>query len=235
MILGVGHKMIPILTASTPEEERRSRRRSWVLNSGTIGLFIALVTRSRWVSLVALFVILGFASALHRLTRPWREGKPLRTDWSTRHVLAAFGFLVLALALGMGLALGIFGEGAVAARAAVTYGFLGLVGWISLMIVGMSYRVIPLLVGLHRYSPLLHDPPVPKVADLYSTRWQIGSYSLLVTGIGLTAVTLFAQSLTGLRAGLALISGGLVLFEANMVQVFAHLPYPTHAGDHTER
>jgi cbb3-type cytochrome oxidase subunit 1 len=80
MILGVGHKMIPILTASTPEEERRSRRRSWVLNSGTIGLFIALVTRSRWVSLVALFVILGFASALHRLTRPWREGKPLRTD-----------------------------------------------------------------------------------------------------------------------------------------------------------
>jgi hypothetical protein len=150
-------------------------------------------------------------------------------------VLAAFGFLVLALALGMGLALGIFGEGAVAARAAVTYGFLGLVGWISLMIVGMSYRVIPLLVWLHRYSPLLHDPPVPKVADLYSTRWQIGSYSLLVTGIGLTAVTLFAQSLTGLRAGLALIGGGLVLFEANMVQVFAHLPYPTHAGDHTER
>lgn len=30
MILGVGHKMIPLLTASTPEEERRSRERFWV-------------------------------------------------------------------------------------------------------------------------------------------------------------------------------------------------------------
>ncbi|HSD51367.1 MAG TPA: hypothetical protein VLG48_08165 [Candidatus Methylomirabilis sp.] len=86
------------------------------------------------------------------------------------------------------------------------------------MIIGMSYRVIPVLVWLHRYSPLLHDQPVPKVAELYSTRRQIG-FSPLVTGIGLTAVTFFVQSLTELRAGLALIGGGLVLFESNMVQV----------------
>ncbi|HSD51368.1 MAG TPA: hypothetical protein VLG48_08170 [Candidatus Methylomirabilis sp.] len=91
-----------------------------MLNAGIIGLFIPLVTQSPWVSLLALLVILGFASVVYRLTRPCREGKPPPADWSIRHVLAAFGFLAPALALGVGLALGTFGEGAVAARAAVT-------------------------------------------------------------------------------------------------------------------
>jgi cbb3-type cytochrome oxidase subunit 1 len=226
MILGVGHKMIPLLTASTPEEERRSRRRFWILNAGVIGLFAALVTRSRWASPLGLVVVLGFTSALYRLSRPWREGKPFPTDWSLRHVLAAFGFLVLAMLLGIGLAAGLFGEETVAARAAVTYGFLGLIGWISLMIIGMSYRVIPLLVWLHRYSPIVHDQPVPKVSDLYSSQWQGWSFTLLVAGVVVAAGSLFFHSTTGLRTGLVLFAGGALLFQANMLQVYGHL-WPT--------
>jgi len=226
MILGVGHKMIPLLTASTPEEERRSRRRFWILNAGVIGLFAALVTRSRWASPLGLVVVLGFTSALYRLSRPWREGKPFPMDWSLRHVLAAFGFLVLSMFLGVSLALGVFGDGAVAARAAVAYGFLGLIGWISLMIIGMSYRVIPLLVWLHRYSPIVHDQPVPKVSDLYSSQWQGWSFTLLVAGVVVAAGSLFFHSTTGLRTGLVLFAGGALLFQANMLQVYGHL-WPT--------
>jgi hypothetical protein len=135
----------------------------------------------------------------------------------------AFGFLVLAMLLGIGLAAGLFGEEALAARAAVTYGFLGLVGWISLMIVGMSYRVIPLLVWLHRYSPIVHDQPVPKVSDLYSSQWQGWSFTLLVAGIVVAAGSLFFHSTTGLRAGLVLFGGGVLLFQGNMLQVYGHL------------
>ena len=223
MILGVGHKMIPLLTVSTPEDERRSWRQFWLLNAGIVGLFIALVTQSRWVGPLGLVVVVGFASALYRLTRPWRAGKPFPADWSLRHVLAAFGFLVLALVLGVGLALGVFGDGALAARAATTYGFFGLVGWISLMIVGMSYRVIPLLVWLHRYLPIVHDQPVPKVSDLYSSQWQAWSFTLLVAGVVVAAGSLFFHSATGLRAGLVLFGGGVLLFQGNMLQVYGHL------------
>jgi hypothetical protein len=223
MILGVGHKMIPLLTASTPEEEGRSRRRFWLLNAGIIGLFVALVTRSRWVSPLAVLVVSGFGSVFYRITRPWREGKPIPADWSIRHVLAAFSFLALALALGLGLALGAFGDGVVAARTAIAYGFLGLVGWISLMIVGMSYRVIPLLVWLHRYSPLVHDQPVPKVGDLVSSRWQRWSFALLLAGVVVVTGSLLCQSPAGLRAGLVLFLMGLLFFEANMVRVYGHL------------
>lgn len=223
MILGVGHKMIPLLTASTPGEERRSRRRFWLLNGGILGLFLTLVTRSRWVFPLALLVALGFASALWRLNRPWREGKEPRLDWSIRHVLAAFGFLVLATLLGLGLAAGLLRDDARAAHAAVAYAFLGLMGWISLMIIGMSYRVIPLLVWLHRYAPLVHDQPVPKVGELYSERWQAWSFLLLVPGILLAAAAILFSSAAGLRAGLLLIGGGVLLFEVNMFRVYGHL------------
>ncbi len=223
MILGVGHKMIPLLTASTPEEERRSRRRFWLLNAGILGLFLSLVTRSRWVLPIALAVVLGFASAFWRLSRPWREGKKPRLDWSTQHVLAAFGCLVLTILLGLLLASGLLGEDALAARVAVVYAFLGLVGWITLMIIGMSYRVIPLLVWLHRYSPIVHDQPVPRVAELYSERWQVWSFLLLAPGVALAAGALLLQSVAGLRAGLLLFGSGVLLFDANMARVYRHL------------
>src|SRR5574341_250176 len=101
MILGVGHKMIPLLTALTAEEGRRSRRRFWLLNAGIVGLFLALVTRSRWVVPFSMVVVLAFGSAEWLLTRPWREGKRPRMDWSTRHVLAAFTYLGVAIVLGL--------------------------------------------------------------------------------------------------------------------------------------
>ncbi len=223
MILGVGHKMIPLLTASTPEEARRSWRRFWLLNMGILGLFLSLVARSRWVLPIALAVVLGFASALWRLSRPWREGKKPRLDWSTQHVLAAFGCLVLTILLGLTLASGLLGEDALAARVAVVYAFLGLVGWITLMIIGMSYRVIPLLVWLHRYSRIVHDQPVPRVAELYSARWQVWSFLLLAPGVALTAGALLLQSVAGLRAGLLLFGSGVLLFDANMARVYRHL------------
>jgi hypothetical protein len=223
MILGVGQKMIPLLTASTPEEERRSRRRFWLLNLGIIGLFLSLVTRSRWVVLFGLLVVVGWASALWRLTRPWREGKRPRRDWSTTHVLAAFGCLVMAILLGLTLASGILRDGAAAARVAVVYGFLGLIGWITLMIIGMSYRVIPLLVWLHRYAPIVHDQPVPKVGELPSEVWQGWSFLLLVAGMVLTSIALFFEFMAALRVGLLLLSAGVMVFEVNLVRVYSHL------------
>lgn len=223
MILGVGHKMIPLLTASTMEEERRSRRRLWLLNAGIVGLFLALVTRSRWVFPFALVVVLGFTSAFRRLARPWRKGKPARLDWSTRHVLAAFGCLAIAILLGLGLASGLPGDDALAARAAVAYALLGLIGWISLMIIGMSYRVIPLLVWLHRYSSIVHDEPVPKVGQLSSERWQAWSFLCLIPGVLVVGFALLLGSVTGLRAGLLLFGGGVLLFEVNMARVYRHL------------
>ncbi|MBI4841450.1 MAG: cbb3-type cytochrome c oxidase subunit I [candidate division NC10 bacterium] len=235
MILGVGHKMIPLLTASTAEEERRSRRRFWLLNAGIVGLFLTLVTRSRWVVPFAMVVVLGFGSAVWRLTRPWREGKRPRLDWSTRHVLAAFGCLALAILFGLALASGLLGDDALASRIAVAYAFLGLVGWISLMIMGMSYRVVPLLVWLHRYSPIVHDEPVPKVGELSSVRWQVWSFFFLIPGVILAAAALLLQSVAGLRAGLLLLGGGVVLFEANMLRVYGHLRRPVVAAATAEQ
>ncbi len=226
MILGVGHRMIPLLTALTAEEEKRSRRRFWLLNAGIIGLFLSLVTRSRWMVPFSMVVVLAFGSAVWRLTRPWREGKRPRLDWSTRHVLAAFGCLGVAIVLGLTLASGLLADEALAARVAVVYAFLGLIGWITFMIIGMSYRVIPLLVWLHRYSPIVHDEPVPRVGELYSERLQVWSFLLLIPGVVLAAGSLLLESVTGLRAGLLLLGGGVLLFESNMLRVYSHLRTP---------
>ena len=97
------------------------------------------------------------------------------------------------------------------------------------MIIGMSYRVIPLLVWLHRYSPIVHDEPVPKVNELCSERWQVWSFFLLIPGVILAATAFLLQSVASLRAGLLLFEGGVLLFEANMLRVYGHLRRPAAA------
>ena len=224
MIVGVAHKMLPLLHVGDPAEARRSRIRFWLLNAGLWGLFVALLARSRWAGAFALLVALGFGLVLSRLSRAARQGRQRAIDWPTRFALTSFGFLGVAVLVGLALTLGLFGEEATAARAAFTYGFLGLVGWISLMIVGMSFRVTPLVVWMHRYAPRRQQgEPVPPVNSLSSPKRQAISYSLCVPGVLLGAAGLFVQSVPVLRTGLALLTVGFLVFEADMLSVYRHL------------
>jgi len=224
MIVGVAHKMIPLLHVGDPAEVRRSRIRFWLLNGGLWGLIAALLGRSRWAGVFALLVAVGFGLVLARLSRGARQGRKRAIDWPTRFALTSFGFLGVAVFVGLALALGMIEEEATAARAAFTYGFIGLVGWISLMIVGMSFRVTPLVVWMHQYAPRRQQgEPVPPVNSLSSAKRQAISYSLCVPGILLGAAGLFLQSVPVLRTGLVLLILGFLVFETDMLSVYRHL------------
>jgi hypothetical protein len=224
LILGVAHKMIPLLHVGDAAEARRSRTRFWLLNAGLWGLFPALIRRSRWAAAFAVVVAVGFGLVLGRLSRPLRQGQRRSIDWPMRFALASFGFLALAVLLGVGLTLDAFPDGEAAARVASAYGFLGLVGWMSLMIVGMSFRVVPLLVWMHRYAPRRQQgQDVPSVNSLTSRSRQALTFGLCVPGTLLGAAGLLISSVPVLRAGLALLTLGFLAFEADMLAVYRYL------------
>ena len=92
------------------------------------------------------------------------------------------------------------------------------------MIVGMSFRVTPLVVWMHRYAPRRQQGElVPPVNSLSSPKRQAISYSLCVPGVLLGAAGLFVQSVPVLRAGLAFLTAGFLVFEADMLCVYRHL------------
>jgi hypothetical protein len=102
----------------------------------------------------------------------------------------------------------------------LVYGISVFLGFISALILGLTYKVLPFMVWMHRYERLVGRQAVPQPKDLYQERWL--RYQNLSYGLGfmtLLAGVALAQPLL-LKAG-----SGLFLLTAliYVVQVFGLL------------
>lgn len=106
-----------------------------------------------------------------------------------------------------------------AARLAFGYGVLALFGWVSVMIVGMTYKIVPFLVWHHRYSDLVGLRPVPPATQLLGALLpQTGFWLLHAATVTLTAGMI-------LESGRVLQAGTIVLALAalGLVRIYRHL------------
>ena len=93
------------------------------------------------------------------------------------------------------------------------YGYAALAGWFGFAIVGKSYKILPFLNWLHRYSRVAGQRPVPLLRELVDERLAWSSFSLLLAG--------FVGVLSGLLTGnVAVVRGGGIVYAAGAL-VFA--------------
>ena len=144
-------------------------------------------------------------------------------DWGVRTALSALAYLVVLVPVGLAFAAGLVPEGEFGARLAFAYGFLGVVGWVSLTIIGMMHKIVPFLVWFHRYSDLVGVEPVPALHQLYSEAWQRRGFWVLHAGLLGTAAGLLAASPWIIRGGLAILAAGAWVFGFNMLAIYRHL------------
>ncbi len=153
---------------------------------------------------LAVFVVHP-AVTLARLAKRRRR----RVGESLRFWQAAMAIAPLTLVVG---ALGFFGDDP---RWVVLFGWLALVGWSSVIVHGMSTRIVPFLVWFHRYSGRVGEVAVPSMRELLpDARARLG----LVAHVGATivgAVAIWTQSRAlGVAAGAGLVAAGLAAFVA---------------------
>ena len=103
-------------------------------------------------ALAALFLV--YAGLVLRLIASRR----LPMDWTAWHAVASAGWVAFCAIAGIVLAANGAGD-AVGARLAAAYGVAGIVGWMSNLIVGVSYKLFPGFVSAARSER--RRPPVP--------------------------------------------------------------------------
>jgi hypothetical protein len=161
---------------------------------GLLGVVGGLLARSR---LVPFFGALILASLAAHAARPLallvrRKVQDRASLWAT----VALVFLVVDAAAGVLLGFG-FPDAASPMRIRVqwVYGYVGLLGWITLTITQLAYKLFPMFVWEERFRDLYGKQPVPAMRDLYSPHLQAVSGVFLVTGIAGTAAGILAGSL----------------------------------------
>ncbi|HXG44534.1 MAG TPA: hypothetical protein VNJ71_07215 [Gemmatimonadales bacterium] len=178
--VGAASRMLPVFLGSQGHPEWPL---DWIWRLAAAGLLafafgvMASLAPFTWIGAglmagaVALF--LGYALGAFR----HRARKPL--DHAAAHLAAAFGWLAVAAGLGLGL----LAVGPERPRLWVAYAMATLLGWASLLIAGVLYRVLPAITWNHLYGQLGGRPGMPRPEDLSRPAWGWWSLGLLDTAL----------------------------------------------------
>lgn len=223
MIFGASYKLIPMFSLSELHDERSARWEFRLLNGGLVGLYVTLLFQSRWATLFALLIAAAVGLFLRTMRQVLRARRRPRLDWGLRHSLSAMVTLAVLTILGLWLSAGWVPNEEFEARLAFGYGVLALLGWISVTIIGMMYKIIPFLIWHHRYSDLVGLRPVPAATQLLGESTARMEFWLLHAGIAITvAGVIFASGLI-LQVGTLVLALAGLTFAVVVCRIYSHL------------
>ncbi len=224
MLMGVSYRLLPMFLLVRGHSERLARANLWLLISALLALVTALALDAPRPLIVApaLALAAGFAVWLIDAARMFRLRLRRRLDLYAWHLFLGAGALVLTIVAGLGMATGLLTSLTGEPRAAAAYAYLALGGWLTLMVMGHSYKIVPMLTWQLRHAPqgaaggrtvLLHE--------MYGRRLAAAALALYAAGAAITTSALLAGSLPLLQTGVWLGMAGVLGYLANMVWVMA--------------
>ena len=226
LIVGVSYKLIPMFTLSEVRSARRAAASVVLLNLGLAGTFLAVLLRSSWKPVFAVVIILALGFYAVELIAILRARRRRALDWGIKTFLTAIWLAVPLSVIALILSWPGLPANQLTGRLENLYGFLGLVGMVSLAIIGMLYKIVPFLVWYGTYSRQAGLFKVPPLADLYSERLQKVGYGLYLVGLVLVSCGILASQGGWVRCGGALLTTAVLSLVLNVGVMLNHFFHP---------
>ena len=216
-ICSVSYRMAPAFLLSELTLPRVAIWQLYGLAAGVAGLAMSLLGwipgASVW-SVVIMLALLTYVGVLSTLVRNRRT--PI--DWTMRHALAGIVCLLLAVGLGFSL-LWIDPDSAVGNRVAGAYGVLGLLGWVTNLIIGMSFKLFPgFVVGVRERRGW----PTLAIAGHSRQSCRPLVFCLLNAGVLMLAGGLIAAQMAVAQLGALVLALGGLIYAAVMGRTLSY-------------
>lgn len=199
LVIGVSSKLMPMFLIVHKLSTDSLRYAFFLINAGLLALIAALYLYPEpWLlSLLSLVVVSGVALYLRYNFLAFK--KRLRKKLDVGMKLSAIGLVLLSVVLLLGILsaanpafLGIY-----ALRIKVLYGVLIIIGFLTALVVGQTYKTLPFIVWLRVYHKKVGKQKTPLPQELYSGTLArihlvtyVGGILLLAAGILLSHVRL---------------------------------------------
>jgi len=198
-ICAISYRMLRAFLLPTIELPRAAKWQIYALAAAVVGLAAALLLRSNTAAIFAVAIAAAMAWYVVLIAGMVRTRK-MPLDWTAFHALA--GILSLAIAAVLGITLSLAGgDSALGARLAPGYGAIGLLGFFSNFIIGMSYQLFPGFVT--------------------RTRTEAGWPAVTIAEISISKPRRFV--FLAFNSGVVLLAAGFVLDVVDLAQLGALL------------
>ncbi len=206
-ICAVSYRMLPAFVLPTIQLPASAKWQIYVMSAAVAGLVVSLLMQSSVAPVFAIamaLAIVWYVAIIARMIRTRRM--PL--DWTPLHAIAGVVSLAAAIALGIALSFA-GGDSELGARLAPAYGAIGLLGFFSNFIIGMSYQLFPGIVGRTRTSA--GWPPVT-IAEISIPKPRLFVFAAFNIGVVVLAAGFLADAVDIARFGASLVAAGGIVY-----------------------
>jgi hypothetical protein len=145
-VIGIAYRLLPMVMSAASPTGWTIYVSAILLETGIVGLFVSLVTRSELAPFCATLIIAGFAAAGAHVVRMLNSrripsGGNSRRAFAIAHIATAGAWLLCACVCGVVLSVAPMTD--MTLRGALLYGVFGLVGFLAQIIVGFELHLLP--------------------------------------------------------------------------------------------
>ena len=217
LIIGVGSRLIPMFLISKYEH---TKLLWWIyacVNTGLCGFVIMFLYYPSLhlyplilvVAAIVLFAYYIFCAYKQRIRK--RTDKPVRLSLLSV-LMIALPALVLAFSWMSGNT----------SKAAMVYGFTIFFGWITAIILGMTFKTLPFIIWNRLYHYQSAPAKVPDPKDLFDARVFNWMTILYLVGFLLFIAGIFFSDHMTLKSSAILLIGCAVLYNFNVSRIVSH-------------
>jgi hypothetical protein len=225
MVVGVAYRLLPMVLPAEMPSGGTLWATAILLETGVVGLFVALLRQAPFAWVFALVVVAGFSVFLWQIAWMVRRPRPrpralASPDPAVLHAAFSFVCLIGACALGVWLAWSPQSERTL--ELAMGYGVLGLVGFLAQMIVGMEGRLLPLFAWYCASANARFTGSVVSPHQMASRSLQELVFVLWLFGVPALAVGLTFTFVPFVRAAGWSLLAATLLDSINMTRILRH-------------
>jgi hypothetical protein len=216
-IMGLSLTLIPMFSLAHGFDEEPIKKAFNILITGVGIVFLAAVTGLEWLMNVGYLV--SFAGVLFYIWQIYiiamlTVRKEL--DVWAKSMIFAFGSLVFSMMTGL---VALVTDSQTMLHTTVWFFLLG---FVSSMITGHLYKIVPFLVWFERYAPLVGKEKVPMLHEMYSKEGANMMFNLTVAGVVLGGFGLLLENNILFKAGGSFLFAGAIFLYITMKKMLAY-------------
>lgn len=170
--------------------------------------------------LALILVLIALVIFLRFIFQTYRKRAKKNLDIAMKKSILAVSFIAIPFFIFMTVLVSSDSEFTI--NLSVLYGFSLLIGVISMLILGLTYKTLPFIIWLKEYKNIIGKQKTPLPKDLYSAKIQSGQLISFILGFWIIIVGVFLFKILIVQIGAFLLLIASLLYSSNILKIVTH-------------
>ncbi len=218
VIMGVTFKLIPMFTLSHNFSNKSGKIAFGLINAGLIGFLYELhAPQIKYLYIIsAVLTALGIFFFLYQVYLIFKKRIRKKLDAALKFTAAAYAFFGITTVSSF---IFLLVDYTTIRNLSLAYGYLIFFGFISMLIVGQMYKILPFLTWYHKYSSIAGLEKVPTLREMYNEKLSYISFALMLAAVIGVPVFALLDILSVVLVFFILMLISASLFGFNMINI----------------